>query len=113
MVESSKKRADSVIEVCLQFEDGSRKSGNFNSTSKISTIFQDLCPEKGSADQHPLVIYMRKEVFGQELETTNLKKLGLYSGKAMFRLMNKNDDEKPEPEIHLVSSFLHTINYQI
>jgi hypothetical protein len=74
---------------------------------------------------------MRKEVFGQELETTNLKKLGLYSGKAMFRFMNKNPEDlkfhphqqieekleetdvKPEPEIHLVSSFLHTINYQI
>lgn len=93
MVETDAKRTATDIEICVQFEDGARKTGNFKSSTFLHEIINQLCPEKSQPDQNPLIIYMRKEVYGEDLAKTNLKSLGLQGGKALMRFLNKNPEE--------------------
>lgn len=93
MVEAEKKRVEQSLVICLQLEDGTRINGNFQSSSTLREIITTLCPEKSSADQSPIVIYMRSEFFSDALDLTNLKSLGLSSGgRALLRLINTNPD---------------------
>ncbi|CAO1410097.1 unnamed protein product [Diamesa tonsa] len=92
MVECLKKRCDSLITICIQTEDGTRASSPFSSSTSLQEIISKLCPEKGSSDKNPIVIYMRKEVYGESLSTTTLKSLGLSSGSALLRLVNADPE---------------------
>lgn len=91
-MECLKKRCDSMITICIQTEDGSRVNGSFSCSTTLQDIISKMCPEKGSSDQNPIVIYMRKEVFGESLKTTTLKSLGLSSGSALLRLVNADPE---------------------
>lgn len=93
MVEAEKKRTESEVEICLQLEDNSRKSGNFKSSTTLKEIIGALCPESQQSNPNHVIIYMRKEVYGEELGKTDLKTLGLQRGKALLRLLNKNPEE--------------------
>lgn len=90
MVEVEQKRdSDQSLLVCVQLESGSRINGNFPPTANLREIITSLCPEE--AAESPVVIYMRTEVFGDELDTKTLKALGLSSGgRALLRLINKD-----------------------
>lgn len=82
---------DDVI-LCVQFEDGTRLHGNFKSSENLSSILNTLC-EKPIPYENPVIIYMRKEIFGDLLNSTTLKNLGITGGRAMIRLFNKTPDE--------------------
>jgi tether containing UBX domain for GLUT4 len=92
MVESDKKRVEQNIVICLQLEDGSRLNQNYHPSKSLHEIITDLCPEKSSDDQNPIVIYMRSEYHGESLKTTTLKSLGLNGGSALLRLINSDPE---------------------
>ena len=95
MVDSDGKRkvATDVV-LCLQLEDGTRANGSFKSTDLLSDVIGSLCPDKDVFDKHPCIIYMRKEIYGENIKTTTLKSLGLTGGRALLRLsLNKVEDE--------------------
>lgn len=81
-----------MITICIQTEDGSRVNGSFACSTTLQDIISKMCPDKGNSDQNPIVIYMRKEVFGESLTTTTLKSLGLSSGSALLRLVNADPE---------------------
>lgn len=93
MITVEKKRVEQSLVICLQLEDGTRINGEFVSAQTLREIINALCPEKSSADQSPVVIYMRSELFGDALDTVTLKSLGLSSGgRALLRLINKDPE---------------------
>ena len=81
-----------MITICIQTEDGSRVSGPFSCSTTLKEIISSLCAEKCNSDQNPIIIYMRKEVYGESLTTTTLKSLGLSSGSALLRLVNADPE---------------------
>ena len=81
-----------MITICIQTEDGTRVSSSFSCSTTLQEIISKLCPDKGRSDQNPIVIYMRKEVYGESLITTTLKSLGLSSGSALLRLVNADPE---------------------
>lgn len=89
MVEVDTKRVEQDLVICLQLEDNTRINGNFPSSATLKEVITTLCPEKSAKEQSPVVIYMRSELFGDALEATTLKSLGLSSGgRALIRLLN-------------------------
>lgn len=93
MAENDKKRVAQDVVICLQLEDGTRLNADFQPTKTLSEIITEMCPEKSSSDQSPVVIYMRNEIHGDNLTTTTLKSLGLTSGgRALFRLINSDPE---------------------
>ncbi|CRK90410.1 CLUMA_CG004151, isoform A [Clunio marinus] len=93
MVEAKKKRIEQDLTICVQLEDGSRVNGSFPSSTSLKDVITILCPLKSSEDQSPVVIYMRSEIFGDALEKTTLKSLGLSSGgRALIRLINTDPE---------------------
>ncbi|CAG9801781.1 unnamed protein product [Chironomus riparius] len=93
MSESGKKRVEQDVVICLQLEDGTRLNGSYQPTKTLYEIITDMCPEKSSSDQSPVVIYMRNEIHGDNLNTTTLKSLGLTSGgRALLRLINSDPE---------------------
>ncbi|GAB0099421.1 UBX domain [Sergentomyia squamirostris] len=90
MVETSKVRRESAMEIVIQTESGDRLSGTFRPENLLHEILQELCPDH---NQNAVIIYMRKEIFGEELKKTQLRSLGLTGGKAMLRLMHRNPEE--------------------
>ncbi|XP_055911414.1 tether containing UBX domain for GLUT4 [Eupeodes corollae] len=93
MFECSKKRVESTAEICIQLEDGSRRQGRFSPGNFLWDVLSNVCPEKITTDMSPVVIYMRKEIFGDDLKQTTLKTLGITGGRTMMRLVNKNPDD--------------------
>lgn len=93
MAENDKKRVVQDVVICLQLEDGTRLNANFQPTKTLSEIITEMCPEKSCSDQSPVVIYMRNEIHGDNLNTTTLKSLGLTSGgRALLRLINSDPE---------------------
>lgn len=93
MVETEKKRVEVDLVICVQLEDGTRVNGNFGASSTLREVITKLCPEKAAEDQSPVVVYMRSEFFGDSLEATTLKSLGLSSGgRALLRLINTDPE---------------------
>lgn len=91
LTEAVKKRTDSDIILAIQLEDGKRVVGNFNPNEKLINVLTTLCPE--SLETSPVVIYTRREIYGEALNTTTLKNLGLTGGRAMIRLIHKTPEE--------------------
>eukprot|EP00092_Neocalanus_flemingeri_P104974 GFUD01134497.1.p1 GENE.GFUD01134497.1~~GFUD01134497.1.p1 ORF type:complete len:555 (+),score=173.63 GFUD01134497.1:54-1718(+) len=83
------------VSVCLQTPSGERLVETFPSTASLGLVvgrWSDKLGEPGIGEK-PVVVYMRREVVGQEeLNTTSLKTLGLTQGKGLFRFFYK----KPE-----------------
>ncbi|XP_055842826.1 tether containing UBX domain for GLUT4 [Episyrphus balteatus] len=93
MFECTKKRVESTADICVQLENGNRCQGQFSPSTCLWDILSKVCPEYIGSDMSPVVIYMRKEIFGEELKQTTLKSLGVTGGRTMMRLVNKNPDE--------------------
>lgn len=91
--EAVKKRAESEITLAVSLEDGSRLMGNFNPHETLLNVLVKLCPESITPEQSPVVIYTRREIYGESLKTTTLKHLGLTGGRAMIRLIHKTPEE--------------------
>lgn len=90
MIETNKKRIEEEVTICLQLEDGTRLNGSYIPSSNLRTIINEMCPEK--SHDNPVVIYMRSEIFAEELEKTSLKTLGVLSGRVLLRLINSDPE---------------------
>lgn len=90
MVESRARPTAEVI-LCLQLEDGSRLNGTFESSILLIDVLEQLYPNY--VKQDAVIIFMRKEVFGDNLRSTTLKSLGLTGGRALLRLLHKTPEE--------------------
>lgn len=90
MCETDKIRSEEDVMICLQLEDGTRLNGNFKPSKNLRDIINEMCP--GKSQDNPVVIYMRSEIFGNELEKTSLKSLGVSGGRALLRLINSDPE---------------------
>lgn len=86
-------RTDEEITIVVQTEEGARLQGTFMPATVLSDVLEALCPMQAKLETNPVVIYMRKEVHGEELAVVTLKSLGLVSGKAMLRLIHKTPEQ--------------------
>lgn len=94
LILSTKPRKDDAeVVILVQLSDGTRCQGSFTSNTSLAAILEALCSEKAALELNPVIIYTRKEVFGDQLAGTTLKSLGLTSGKAMLRLVHKTPEE--------------------
>uniref|UniRef100_A0A1L8DSK0 Putative tug ubiquitin-like domain protein n=1 Tax=Nyssomyia neivai TaxID=330878 RepID=A0A1L8DSK0_9DIPT len=91
MEETEHVRKEAEVHIVLQSESGDRMSGDFAPATTLEEILVRLYPKRNETNW--VIIYMRKEVYGADLATTTLKTLGLTSGKAMLRLLQRNPEE--------------------
>lgn len=89
LVEAQKSRLDAEVILGVQLEDGRRLLGNFTPSNTLWEVISNLCPTEAELQKNPVVIYMRQEVYGSNLQETTLKKLGLTGGRAMLRLVHR------------------------
>lgn len=82
-------RSEKEVTIALNLESGDRLIGTFKPNNTLWEILSNLCPAEANLDRHPVVIYMRNEIYGNSLTTTNLKNLGITGGRAMLRLINR------------------------
>lgn len=107
MVDATKSRTEADIFLAVQLEDGTRLTGTFKTSNFLIDVLKALIPEKCTPESNSVIIYMRKEVYGDALESTTLRSLGLTGGRAIFRLIHK----KPEELKMLVFFFNFRINF--
>lgn len=86
---ATKTRAESDVTIALNLESGDRIMGTFSPGTTLLDITNQLCPSGANLEQNPVIIYMRHEIYGQNLSTTTLRSLGITSGRAMLRLIHK------------------------
>lgn len=88
-----KQREDNPVILGLQLENGTRLTGNFFPNDNLWTIINQLCPDELHGENNLVVIYMRQEMYGEEVfKKTSLKSLGLSGGRAMLRLIHRNPE---------------------
>lgn len=93
LVAATKARLQSEVVLAVSLENGDRLTGNFSPNENLLTILSKIYPECLEQGKSPVVIYTRREIYGQELATVTLKSLGLTGGRAMIRILNKNPEE--------------------
>lgn len=86
---ATKQRAESDVTIALNLESGKRLMGVFNPATTLWEVAEQLCSSEASAEENPVIIYMRNEIFGDALRTTTLRSLGITGGRAMLRLIHK------------------------
>lgn len=112
MVEAKKKRQESPVNIMLQLEDGTRLNGDFLPKCSLKDVISNLCPSETGAVENPAIIYMRKEITGlEELNKTTLKDLGLTSGRALLRFLNRSKEQLSQ-QLH-VSNPLKPVKVEI
>ncbi|KAK9888207.1 hypothetical protein WA026_000475 [Henosepilachna vigintioctopunctata] len=85
-----KTRKESEITVALNVQDGNRILGTFLPSNTLQDVLNSLYQ---SQEPNPVVIYMRRELYGEDLEKTDLRSLGLTGGRAMLRVIHKSPEE--------------------
>lgn len=93
LVTATRTRIDSEIILAVNLENGNRIVGNFLPDEIIWNVLSSTCPNEVDINKNPVVIYMRQEIYGDKLQTTTLRSLGLTGGRAMIRLLHKSPDE--------------------
>ncbi|KAF4521683.1 hypothetical protein B566_EDAN009147 [Ephemera danica] len=94
MCAAVKKRTESSVIVLVQLENGTRLTGHFVPSDSMWQVLSTLCNEELSAMESPVVIFTRTEINGEEkLKATSLRSLGLTGGRAMFRLLNRTEEQ--------------------
>ncbi|KAF5304048.1 hypothetical protein FQA39_LY01833 [Lamprigera yunnana] len=92
--EATQTRSEGIVTVGLQLENGTRLTDSFNPNTTLSEILAKLCPEEMNPEMHPVVIYMRRETYGEDaLKATTLRTLGLTNGRAMLRLIHRTPEQ--------------------
>ncbi|XP_033219126.1 plant UBX domain-containing protein 2 isoform X2 [Belonocnema kinseyi] len=94
MVPCRKERVLSNITIGIQLEDGQRLMSDFSPNAVLSEILSCLIPDEST--DTAVLVYMHREVFGEELKKTTLKSLGLTKGRAMLRLLHRDPNQKRE-----------------
>ncbi|XP_035780919.1 tether containing UBX domain for GLUT4-like [Anopheles albimanus] len=93
MDKAKQARILSQVTVLLHCENGGRPSGSFQPTASLLEVLQKLSPEFARADANPVMIYMRCELFWDQLAGTTLENLGLTSGGAVIRLLQRKAEQ--------------------
>ncbi|KAJ8958165.1 hypothetical protein NQ318_006104 [Aromia moschata] len=93
LVPAVKARSESDITLAVNLENGNRLVGTFNPNDTLLNILNQLCPESLTQDKKPVVIYTRREMYGNELENVTLRSLGLTGGRAMIRVLHRSPEE--------------------
>lgn len=91
MVEAQVKRQEAEVELLLQLPDGARLDGKFKPSMNIFEIVEQLWPAHSSTS-NLVAIYMRTEIVFEKMRETSLKSLGLVSGRAILRLVERDPD---------------------
>lgn len=86
---ATKTRAESDVTIALNLESGNRLMGTFNPGATLLDVTTQLCPSEASLEENPVIIFMRNEIYGENLKTTTLRSLGITGGRAMLRLIHK------------------------
>ncbi|KAL4707690.1 hypothetical protein ACJJTC_014871 [Scirpophaga incertulas] len=95
MVESEKKRVETIVTVGLLLEDGDRRTADFPPSTSLYDLTCRLASKELKSLTHPTILYMRQEVVGEvAMKETTLRQLGLIGGRAILRLLNKAEDRK-------------------
>ena len=91
-------KSNAVVILCLQSESGKRWQEEVSDGTTLweateRSGFMKEVPDKAENNVVPVVIYMAKEVIGEEnLKKTTLRSLGLTSGRALARLVFRNPE---------------------
>lgn len=94
MVEASQHRKESNVIIGLQLGDGERRTGEFPPSTSLYEVVSTLAEAELTNIEHPMVMYMRQEIFGIEaIKEKTLKQIGLLSGRAILKLLNKSPGE--------------------
>ncbi|XP_012278679.1 tether containing UBX domain for GLUT4 isoform X3 [Orussus abietinus] len=91
MVLRSKPRSVSNVTLCIQLENGERVTGQFSPGISLNQILKELCLDQ-TLDT-AILVYTHREIYGQELDKTTLRLLGLNRGRAMMRLIHRHPDQ--------------------
>ncbi|CAB3251643.1 unnamed protein product [Arctia plantaginis] len=95
MVEADTKRRESNVTIGLQLEDGERRTADFSPTTTLYDLVISLAPSEIGLIQQPTILYMRQEVVGESaLKGKTLRQLGLIKGRAILRLLNKQEEAR-------------------
>uniref|UniRef100_A0A182PSV6 UBX domain-containing protein n=1 Tax=Anopheles epiroticus TaxID=199890 RepID=A0A182PSV6_9DIPT len=94
MAKAKRARVEDEVVVQLQLEDGTRtENATFKPSQALLEVLVTLCPARAVPDAHPVLVYMRREVYFAQLATTTLKSLGLMRGRAALRLLQRRPEE--------------------
>ncbi|XP_049543010.1 tether containing UBX domain for GLUT4 isoform X1 [Anopheles darlingi] len=93
MEKAKQARILSPVTILLHCENGARPSGTFAATASLLEVLQQLSPELARADANPVMIYTRCELFFEQLAGTTLENLGLTSGRAVVRLLQRKPEQ--------------------
>lgn len=92
--EAISERADGIVTLGIQCENGNRFMDTFDPNSNLYEILRKMCPEEMNPESNPVLIYMRRTIYGEtSFKETTLRSLGLTNGRAMLRLIHKSPDE--------------------
>ncbi|OQS04795.1 hypothetical protein THRCLA_02993 [Thraustotheca clavata] len=79
-----KSNTGDAVRVCVQQTDGRRLQGSFSSSLTLATIVTQLKVHFDAAND--TLLFMRREIKGNELNELTLQALGLVSGSVIFRV---------------------------
>ncbi|XP_063828194.1 tether containing UBX domain for GLUT4 [Ostrinia nubilalis] len=95
MVETERKREETMVTIGLMLEDGERRTADFSPNTSLFELITTLAPTEFKTLRQPTILYMRQEVIGESaLRGKTLRQLGLMSGRAILRLLNKAEEAK-------------------
>ncbi|CAG0921265.1 unnamed protein product [Notodromas monacha] len=94
--EASDTISASKVTICLQAEDGTRQTSEFQSSETLWHMLDSFNSNAGKSilklrgDVVPVCVYANAEIVGEEaLRTTSLRKLGMINGRHMIRLLHR------------------------
>ncbi|KAF2904189.1 hypothetical protein ILUMI_01981 [Ignelater luminosus] len=94
LAQATKTRSEGTVILALQLENGTRLTGDFTPANTLWDVLTQLCPDESDPETNPVVIYMRREIYGvTSLKETNLRSLGLTGGRAILRLVHRSPEE--------------------
>ncbi|XP_047504565.1 tether containing UBX domain for GLUT4 [Pieris napi] len=95
MVEAVRKRVESNVTVGLLLDDGERRTAEFSPHTSLYDLIISLAANELPTMKNPTIMYMRQEVIGiLALKEKSLRQLGLITGRAILRLMDKTETEQ-------------------
>ncbi|KAL0822516.1 hypothetical protein ABMA28_004567 [Loxostege sticticalis] len=95
MVETDRKREETMVTIGLMLEDGERRTAEFPPNTSLFDLITALAPAEFKTLRQPTILYMRQEVIGEAaLRGKTLRQLGLMGGRAILRLLNKAEEAR-------------------
>ncbi|KAL5277807.1 ASPSCR1 family protein [Megaselia abdita] len=102
MFELESKRTLQNVELCVQLETGERFQETVPPSIVLIDALKKLCPQQLSSMKNPVIVYMRTEFYGRDLEDKTLKDIGINQGRSLFRLLDKNpEDLKTQANVYV------------